>query len=60
MDFENITFYPEFWIDIIVYIVVGVALVLLSKCLWDWREERRLRKETAAWQQRRDDEARDE
>lgn len=57
MDFKNMTFYPEFWIDMVVYIVIGVALVLLSKGVWEWKEKRRLEKEMAEYQQRRDDEA---
>lgn len=60
MDFKNVTFYPEFWIDAIIYVVIGVALALLSKVVWDWKEKRRLEKEMAAYQQRKDDEAQEE
>lgn len=60
MDFENVTFYPEFWIDAIIYVVIGVALALLSKLVWDWKEKRRLQKEMAAYQQRKEDEAQEE
>lgn len=56
MNFKDITFYPEFWVDAVIYVVAAAALVLLSKCLWDWREKRRLAKEFAAYQQRREDE----
>lgn len=57
MDFKNLTFYPEFWIDLVVFIMLGVALVLLSKGVWEWKEKRRLEKEMAEYQQRKDDES---
>lgn len=57
MDFKNLTFYPEFWIDLVVFIMLGVAMVLLSKGVWEWKEKRRLEKEMAEYQQRKDDEA---
>ncbi|MBQ7850311.1 MAG: hypothetical protein IJ343_11345 [Clostridia bacterium] len=56
MDFKNITFYPEFWIDAAIYVIIGVVLVLVSKWLWEYREERRLKKEMAEYIQRREDE----
>ncbi|MBQ2954743.1 MAG: hypothetical protein IJE07_14530 [Clostridia bacterium] len=56
MDFKNITFYPDFWIDAVVFVVIALGLILLSKCVWEWREKRRLQKEFAAYQQRREDE----
>lgn len=57
MDFKNITFYPEFWIDAVIFVVIAAALVLASKCIWEWKEARRLKKEMAAYQQRKEDEA---
>lgn len=60
MDFKNITFYPEFWIDAAIYAAVAVVLVLACKWIWDRKEERRLQKEMAAYQQRKDDEARED
>lgn len=60
MDFKNIRLYPELLIDLAILIVVAVALMLLAKCLGDWREERRLKKEFAAHMQRREDEARED
>lgn len=60
MDFKNVTFYPEFWADAVIYIVVALGLVLLCSCLWDWREKRRQARELAAHQQRREDEAMEE
>ncbi len=56
MDFKNVTFYPDFWVDLLVYIVVAGLLIFLSKWLWDKKEARRLKKEMAAYQQRKDDE----
>ena len=60
MELKEMSFYPEILIDALVFVGVGVALVLLSKCLWDWKEERRLKKEMAEYHQRRADEAADE
>ena len=60
MDFKNVTFYPDFWIDAVIYVGVAVLLVFLSKWLWERREERRLKKEMAAWQQRKEDEAQEQ
>ena len=60
MDFKNVTFYPEFWIDAIIFVVIGASLVLLSKIVWEWKEKRSLMKEMAAYQQRKDDEARED
>ena len=60
MDFKNVTFYPEFWIDAVIFVVIAVALILLCSCLWDLREKRRQAKELAAHQQRREDEAQEQ
>lgn len=56
MDFKNVTFYPEFWIDAAIYVGVTVALVFVSKWLWEAREARRLKKEMAEYIQRKEDE----
>lgn len=56
MDWKNITFYPEFWIDAAIYVIVGVVLVLVSKWLWERKEERRLKKEMAQHIQQKEDE----
>ncbi|MBQ3484242.1 MAG: hypothetical protein IJA77_01910 [Clostridia bacterium] len=56
MDFKNVTLYPELIIDIVVYVLVGVALVVFSKWIWEWKEERRLRKEMQEYYQRKEDE----
>lgn len=56
MDWKNITFYPEFWIDAAIYVIVGVLLVIVSKWLWERREERRLKKEMAEYIQQKEDE----
>lgn len=60
MDFKNITFYPDFWIDAAIYAGVAVVLIIVSKWVWEWKEEHRLKKEMAAYQQRKEDEAREE
>ena len=60
MDFKNVTFYPEFWIDAVIFVVVAIGLLLLSSCLGELREKRRLAKEFAAHQQRREDEAQEQ
>ena len=56
MDFKNVTLYPEIIIDVVVYVLVGVALVVFSKWIWEWKEERRLRKEMQEYYQRKEDE----
>lgn len=56
MDWKNITFYPEFWIDAAIYVTVGVLLVIVSKWLWERRDERRLKKEMAEYIQQKEDE----
>lgn len=55
LDFKSIRLSPEFWIDLAIYIGVGVALVLVSKWIWELREERRLKKEMAEYIQRKED-----
>lgn len=56
MDFKNVTLYPEIIIDVVVYVLVGVVLVVFSKWIWEWKEERRLRKEMQEYYQRKEDE----
>jgi len=55
-DFENITWYPQLWIDALIYLGLFVIVIVLCKLLWDWKENRRLKKVYAAYQQRRKDE----
>lgn len=56
MDFENITLFPELIEDLILFIIIAVLLGLVSKIIFDWKEKRRLDKEYAEYQQRREDE----
>ncbi len=56
MDFKNITIFPEFIEDVILYILVAVALCLISKAIYDWKEKKRLAKEFAEYKQRKEDE----
>lgn len=56
MDFKHIKFSPEFIQDAILYILVAVALCLISKYLYDWKEKKRLAKEFAEYQQKKADE----
>ena len=57
LDFENITVFPELIEDAILYVLLFVALAWGSKAVYDHREKRRLEREFAAYQQRKDDEA---
>ena len=57
MDFKNITLYPELIVDIIIYIAVGAALLILCKWIHDWKEERRLHREYALHLQMNEDES---
>lgn len=56
MDWKNIEFYPDFWIDLVMIAVVTALLVVLSKCLWDLKEGRRLKKEMKNYQLMKEDE----
>ena len=56
MDFKNITIFPEVIEDVILYILVAVALCLISKAIYDWKEKKRLAKEFAEYKQRKEDE----
>lgn len=49
MDFKNITLFPEFIEDAIIYILVAALLCLISKAVFDWKEKRRLAKEVAEY-----------
>ncbi len=48
--------YGDYILDIAMYLGAAAVLILLSKWLWEAREQRRLRKETALWRQQKDDE----
>ena len=56
MDFENMTVYPEYINDAIMYVLVLVLLCVLSKIIYDLKENRRLKKIWDAYVQRRKDE----
>lgn len=60
MDWKNITLYPELIVDILIYVGIAVVVCLISKWIYDAREERRNRREAEAYyQQRADAEAED-
>ena len=52
----RIEFTPDMMRDIGMYILLLVILCAVSKVIYDLKEERRLKKEFAAYQQRREDE----
>lgn len=56
MEWKDIKIYPEWIQDLWKYILVMVILCTISKIVYDWKENRRLKKEFAAYQQRRADE----
>lgn len=56
MHFKDIDFYPEFWMDAIIYAIMVVVVIILSKIFWQIKENRRLKKVFAAYNQRRKDE----
>ena len=56
MDLKNVKIYPELLQDLWRYILVLAILCVISKIVYDWKENRRLKKEFAAYQQRRADE----
>lgn len=45
MDWKNISVFPELIVDIVVYLVVAVLLIIVSKWLWEDRHWLRLKKE---------------
>lgn len=59
MDFKNINIAPEVIADAVLYVLIGVLLCAVSKIVYDWKEKRRLKKEFAAYQQMKEDEAAD-
>jgi len=50
---------PEVQRDLLMYVLVMVLLCAISKVIYDWKENRRLKKEFAEYQQRREDEERE-
>ena len=56
MKWEDLNFYPELINDAIMYICVIALISVISAMLSKWKERRRLKKEFAAYQQRRQDE----
>lgn len=56
MDFKEMTIYPEYITDAIIYVLVLVLLCVLSKIVYDLKENRRLKKVWADYVQRRQDE----
>lgn len=55
MDFKEMTIYPEYINDAIIYVLVLVLLCVLSKIVYDLKENRRLKKVWEAYVQRRND-----
>lgn len=45
MDWKNISVFPELIVDIVVYLMVAVLLIIVSKWLWEDRQWLRLKKE---------------
>ncbi len=58
MDFKEMTIYPEYITDAIIYVLVLVLLCALSKIVYDLKENRRLKKVWEAYVQRRNDDER--
>lgn len=56
MDFKEMTIYPEYITDAIIYVLVLMLLCALSKIVYDLKENRRLKKVWADYVQRRTDE----
>lgn len=55
MDFKEMTIYPEYITDAIIYVLVLVLLCVLSKIVYNLKENRRLKKVWEAYVQRRND-----
>lgn len=54
MDFKHITLFPELIEDALLYVLLAVLLCIVAKLLYDRKEKRRLAREFAEYQQRRD------
>lgn len=59
MDFKHITLFPELIEDALLYILLAVLLCAVTKLLYDRKEKRRLAREFAEYQQRKDSEPTD-
>lgn len=56
MEWKDIKIYPEWIQDLWKYILVLAILCAISKIVYDWKENRRLKKLFAEYQQRRAEE----
>lgn len=56
MKWEDINWYPELINDVMMYVCVIALLCVISAMFSKWKEHRRLKKEFAEYQQRRQDE----
>ena len=56
MEWKDIKIYPEWIQDLWKYLLVMVLLCAFSKIVYDWKENRRLKKEFAAYMQRKEEE----
>lgn len=55
MDWKNITLYPELIVDAVIYVGIAVVLCLISKWVWEAREEKRNRRAAEAYYQQKAD-----
>ena len=55
MDLKDMSIYPEYINDAIIYVLVLVLLCALSKIVYDIKENQRLKKIWAEYVQRRND-----
>ena len=60
MDWKNIEVSPDYIIDIVIYLVAAVVLIVVSKWAWEYREKRKLQKEFAEYQLRKEEEAQEQ
>ena len=56
LEWKDIKIYPEWIRDFWQYILLMVLFCAISKLVYDWKENRRLKKLYEAYQQRRKDE----
>lgn len=55
MDFSEVTFYPEFIQDAVIYACLFVLVIIVSRWLWNIKESRRLRKVWKEYQTKLED-----
>lgn len=60
MNCKDINFYPGFWVDVVTYAFVAVVIIIVCKWVWQEKELRRMKKLTAEYCSRMEEQAMEE